>query len=521
MDYDAIVIGSGFGGSVAALRLSEKGYKVAVLEQGRRISLKDMEYASRSLRGLFWMPGLGMKGFFFQRFFQHVNVVGGIGVGGGSLVYAAVLLEPGEKFYQDPAWSGLGIDWKAQLAPHYTIASHMLGRVICPSIHSMDGWLQATAQAMGAPQTYAPVPLGIYFGEEGKTSPDPFFAGRGPARTGCIQCGACLAGCAYDAKNSLDRNYLYLAEQLGVVILPERKVTLLRPLDDGGYQVEMVNPLKRSQKYPPLRAKTVVIAAGVLGTLELLFRCRDEAQTLPGLSPALGSLVRINSEAVVGILAGQEDIDLSKGPTISSHFYPDDYTHITQNRLPQSYWFMKLYSGPLVDGARPFRRTLKTLASFFRHPLQSTASLRARHWYKRITLLTVMQNLDNQVIFQLGRSLFSFFRKGLQSRPVAGKRAPTYLPEANQAARLFAQQAKGIPHNSLLESALNMSVTAHILGGCPMGANSQEGVVDTSHQVFGYPRLYVVDASAIPANVGVNPSLTITAMAERALSLMP
>jgi cholesterol oxidase len=516
LDYDVIVIGSGFGGSVAALRLSEKGYRVAVLEQGRRFDRSEMEKTTTSIQDLFWMPALGLRGLFTQRFFQHVNIVGGVGVGGGSLVYAAVLLEPKAAFYRDPAWSNLGIDWEAELRSHYHTAAQMLGRSTCPTTHTQDHWLQQTAIEMGAGDTYAPVPLGIYFGQQEET-PDPYFDGEGPRRNGCVQCGACLAGCAHNAKNTLDKNYLYLAEKLGAQILTLTKANLIRPID-GGYQVETVNPLDRNKRFPPLTGHKVVLAAGVLGTLELLFHCR-EAGTLPLLSPVLGQRVRTNSEAITAVLSRQTDIDLSQGPAISSDFHPNDYTHITQNRVPASYWFMKLYASPLSDGSRPLTRALKTLWTTLTHPIDSTASLRVRRdWHKRITLVSTMQNLDNQIAFTWGRRLLNGFNRGLQSQNPDGRRAPTYIPEANQAARTLAQVSNGIAYNSSIESVFNMSVTAHILGGCPIGADVFQGVIDTNHQVYNYPGLYVVDGSAIPANVGVNPSLTITALAERAMS---
>lgn len=517
MDYDVIVIGSGFGGSVAALRLSEKGYRVAVVEMGRRVTPADIKKANQSPLDLFWMPGLGLRGFFTQRFFKHVNIVGGVGVGGGSLVYAAVLLEPKKAFYHDPAWSSIGPDWETELHPHYHVAARMLGRVTCPTSGVQDEYLKKTAVELGVGATHGPVPLGIFFGEG--ESPDPFFYGAGPVRSGCIECGACLAGCATGAKNSLDKNYLYLAEKLGAQILPERKVTAIRTVT-GGYEMELVNPLSGA-RYPALSAPQVVLAAGVLGTLELLFRSRERG-LLGRLSPALGKRVRTNSEAITAVLSNDPSVDMSHGPAISSDFHANAYTHITQNRLPASYWFMKLYSGPLVDGARPISRALKTIVNFFIHPLEATASLRiAKDWHKRITLISTMQNLDNQMAFGWGRGLFSGFRKGLQSVMPLGNRAPTYIPEANAATRLYARLLGGTPHNALLESLLNMSVTAHILGGCPIGSNAETGVINDQHEVFGYPGLFVVDGSAIPANVGVNPSLTITAMAERAMSFIP
>lgn len=522
-NYDVIVIGSGFGGSVAALRLTEKGYRVAVLEQGRRFEDVDIEKANKSVRDLFWMPGLGMKGLFTQRFFQHVNIVGGVGVGGGSLVYAAVLLQPKQVFYQDPAWANLGIDWETELRPHYQTASRMLGLTVCPNLHTQDEWLKLTAEAMGVGDSYGPVRLGIYFGPQGEGA-DPFFGGEGPIRHGCINCGTCLAGCAQDAKNSLDKNYLYLAEKKGAKILPLRKATLIR-LVEGGYQVDMIHPLDKHHRYQPLRARKVVLAAGVLGTLELLFRCR-QAGTLPELSPQLGQRVRTNSESITAVLSKNPEIDLTKGPAISSDFHANEYTHITQNRMPPSYWFMKLYASPLVDGTKPVRRALKTLALYLIHPQDWFTSLRAGDkWHQRTTLISTMQNLDNQMAFIWGRGMFSGFKPGLQSQISKASgyatRPPVYIREANEAARTYARISDGIACNSSIESVLNMSVTAHILGGCPIGSDPAHGVIDTDHQVFGHPGLFIVDGSAIPANVGVNPSLTITAFAERAMANIP
>jgi len=517
IEYDVLIVGSGFGGSVAALRLAEKGLRVGVLEQGREVSSQVLERSMNSPQHLFWMPSVGMKGIFTQTFFRHVNIVGGVGVGGGSLVYAAVLLEPIKRFFQDPSWSGLGVDWESELKPHYQTAIRMLGRTMNSFFSQQDEYLKKTAQAMGVGETFGPIPLGIYFGKEGETTTDPFFEGRGPERTGCKLCGGCLGGCPYGAKNSLDLNYLHLAKALGAQIFPGRKVTLIRPLEGGGYELEMVNPLRGGEKIPPMQAKKVILAAGVLGTLSLLFRCRDEFQTLPNISPQLGRLVRTNSEAILGIHSNDPDLDLTRGPAISSHFYPDDHTHITQNRLPPSYGFMKFYSGPLVEGGNARRRAFQVMLKFMTTPTYFTG-LFASGWHRRITLLSVMQQMDNQISFRFGRSLFTGFRKGLQSALASGASVPACLPVGNQAAEIFAEVSNGVPHNSLLESVLNMSVTAHILGGAQIGGDPSQGVIDVNHQVFGYPGLYVVDGSAIPANVGVNPSLTITALAERAMS---
>jgi cholesterol oxidase len=521
VSYDVIIIGSGFGGSVPALRLTEKGYRVAVLEQGRRISGDDMRAADQSIRDLVWLPRLGFRGFFVQHVFKHVGIVGGVGVGGGSLVYAAVLLKPRDAFFDDPAWAQLGVDWRAELTEPYATASRMLGVVHNPDHGKMDAWLKATADAMGAGDSFGPVPQGIHFGEAGRTIPDPFFGGAGPARTGCTRCGRCLTGCADGAKNSLDRNYLYLAEAQGAEILPERKAVAIRPLRGGGYEVQTVNPFRPRDRHAPIAARYVIVAAGVVGTLELLFRCRDELGTLPNLSSKLGQVVRTNSEAIVAALAPDLDEDLTHGAAISSHFYLRGNTHITQNRFPPGYEFMRWYQGPLVDGSTPLRRALRAIAQIILHPRRSLRSWFARNWHKRVVVLTVMQSRDNQIAFRFGRNPLWPFRRQLRSAVAPGQRAPSYIPEANEAARKLAEHIGGTPHNNLLESMGNASVTAHILGGCPIGSGPDHGVIGLDHQVFGHPGLFVTDAAAIPANVGVNPSLTIAALAERFSARFP
>ncbi|RJP38342.1 MAG: GMC family oxidoreductase [Desulfobacteraceae bacterium] len=521
MDYDVAVIGSGFGGSVSALRLSEKGYRVAVLEQGNRVTPEDIEEGDRDVRRLNWLPGLGYGGYFSQDFFRHVTLVRGIGVGGGSIVYAAVLLRPKDAFYSDPAWSQMGIDWKNELAPHYNTAETMLGVAVNPHSDIQDDYLRKTAERMGAGQTFGPTPNGIYFGDPEVMVPDPFFGGAGPHRAGCFLCGRCLTGCPHGSKNSLDKNYLYLAERLGAAILPFRKVTRIHPLPKGGYRLDVKHPIKTFRTYPSITAKMVILSAGVLGTLELLFHCRDAAMTLPGISRRLGTVVRTNSEAIVGVLSPENTPDLTRGTAISSHFYPDEHTHITQNRFPAGYTFMKYFTGPLIDDPRPGFRSLKTMGSMAFRPGAVKKVWGAKVWHQRMTVLTVMQHLDNRIMFAYGPKAGAMFRRGLVSRLVPGQSAPTYLPVANQAARALAGVTGGMPLNILTESIGNTATTAHILGGCHMGDSPGTGVIDTSHQVFGYPGLYVVDGSAVSANIGANPSLTITALAERAMSSIP
>lgn len=508
---DAVVIGSGFGGSVAALRLAEKGYSVAVLEQGRRITPEDMEAAATSPRKLLWAPHLGMRGYFARNVYHHITILGGVGVGGGSLVYAAVLLRPRTKFAESPLWGRMGIDWEKDLEPHYATAERMLGVKPNPWFGEQDEYLKAAAEAMNAGETFGPVPQGIYFGEPDVRRDDPYFGGKGPARTGCRFCGECMTGCRFDSKNTLDKNYLYLAEKLGAEILPEHRATAIRPDAEGGYVVDTANGVS-------LSAKKVFLSAGVLGTLELLFRCRDELKTLPGISRQLGKVVRTNSEAIPGILSNDPETDLTEGTGISTHFYANADTHITQNRFARGWEFMKWYMGPLVDDPVPWRRSLRTLGQMMLHPVESTRPLRAKNFHKRFTGLTVMQDLDNEIAFRYGRSPFSLGIKRLQSVPVAGREAPSYIPEANAATRAFAEAAGGQPVDNLMTSLLNTSITAHILGGACMGDSPENGVVNSEGELFGYPGIHVTDASIIPANVGVNPSLTITALAEYCMS---
>lgn len=504
-DADVIIVGSGFGGAVSALRLAEQGKRVIVLEQGRRHTRDDFTAARRDLRKYLWLPELGLRGFFWQRVLAHVGIIGGAGVGGGSIVWAGVLLEPEEEFFTDPAWPESPTGWRAELAPHYRTAARMLGRAVSPFAGPMDEHLRSAAETLGAGGTYGPTPMAIYFGEEGVTVPDPFFGGEGPDRTGCRLCGACLIGCAYGSKNTLDLNYLWLAERRGAEIRSERHVTEVAELP-GGYEV-------RTASGERLRAPEVVLAGGVLGTVELLFHSR-EAGLLPRVSDRLGMGVRTNSEAITAVLADDVDTDFTRGPTISSEFYPDAKTHVTQNRYVGG-WHMRFQLGPLVDGDNPARRRRRTARALLAHPLRQLRVVFARNFLRRLSVFTVMQRVENEIRLVFDRSPVRPWRKVLRSRSVADKQAPSYLPQANDVARAFAASVGGRPLNLLLESIGGKSITAHILGGASMGRDASDGVIDTDHQVFGHPGLYVVDGSAVPANVGVNPSLTITAMAER------
>lgn len=518
-DCDVAIVGSGFGGSVAALRLAEAGHRVVVLEQGRRLDDDDLLKARRDPRAYLWQPGAGLRGFFWQRIFRHMAVIGAAGVGGGSIVWAGVLLEPHRDFWRSAAMRDLGVDWEREMPDHYARAARMLGRCTSPHRGPMDDHLQAAARAVGAETTFGPVPLAIHFGRPGVSEPDPFFGGAGPDRTGCRLCGECLLGCPYGAKNQLTRNYLHLAERAGAEIRPEQRVDVVAPAPGGGYLVRTRHPWRRGDRPRTLRARRVVLAGGVLGTLELLQHCRDVVGTLPQVSDRLGHEVRTNSEAITAVLQppGQ---DFSRGPTISSDFHPDASTHTTLNRYMGG-WHMRAQVGPLVDDPQPGRRARKVLATVLRHPMAQARVTGARDFLRRLTVLTTMQHSDSHLSLRLRRVPWSPWRRALRSTVTQGVRPPSFLPVANAVTRAFAASSGGRPLNLVGESVGNLSVTAHVLGGAVIGANRDHGVVDTRHEVFGHPGLYVVDASAVPGNLGVNPSLTITALAERFCATFP
>jgi cholesterol oxidase len=510
---DALIVGSGFGGAVSAMRLAQAGRSVVVLEQGRRLVAEDLSRGAASLTDLVWAPRLGRAGYFTQRFFRHLDAVAGVGVGGGSLVFAAVLLEPHESFYADPAWSGLGVDWRAELAPAYAAARSMLRPAPNPRLGAVDALLRATAEALGAGASFGPVDNGIYFGAPGQTVPDPYFGGVGPQRTGCTHCGQCLAGCAVGAKNSLDRNYLWFAERAGAEIRPLHRVERILPLASGGYRVESVDPLGGEAR-APIEARRVILAAGVLGTLELLFRNRDVHRSLPAISPWLGRRVRTNSEAITAV-AAPPGADWHEGTAISSHFYlGDGRTHLTHTRLPPSFAYMRWFAAPLVEAPGAAQRRRGTLRAALAQWRSLAQVWRTRDFERRSTLLVAMETFPSELAFRYGRRWWRGGGRALSSVAADGK-PPAYLESAARATTHFARLAGGTPLATWMQALGDRSSTAHLLGGCPMGRDAAEGVISTDHQVHGHPGLYVVDGSAVSANVGVNPSLTISALAER------
>lgn len=519
MTYDFIVIGSGFGGSVAALRLAEKGYSVCVIESGKRWRAKDFPRTNWIFWKFLWAPALRCFGIQRIQPLNDVLVLAGSGVGGGSLVYANTLYLPPDVFFEDPQWKGLVPDWKIELASHYETARRMLGAVKNPRFWPTDEMLQDYAREIGREKYFWATEVGVFFGSPGVEVPDPYFGGKGPARSGCTMTGHCMVGCRDGGKNSLDRNYLYLAENLGAEIIPEHKVVDVRPDGNGGYLVTAKKTTSLGPRRPIVkRCRGVVFAAGVLGTLELLMRCRERG-SLPRLSPRLGDLVRTNSEVLAGVTS-RKNQQHSLGVSITSSLFVDEVTHIELVRYPKGSDIMAIFAGPMTDGGGRIPRPLRFLGNVLRHPLDFLRIRIPWNWGRNSVILLVMQTLDNSLRVSWKRRWWAFFRKGLASTN-SGKRIPTYIPQANQAVRAMAKRMNAIPQNALTEVLLNIPMTAHILGGCVIGKDAEYGVIDKNHRVFGYENMYVVDASAIPANLGVNPSLTIVAMAERAMSLIP
>ena len=516
VDYDVVVVGSGFGGSVAALRLTEKGYRVGVLEAGRRFADDELATTSWQLRKFLWAPALGCYGIQRIHLLRDLVVLAGAGVGGGSLNYANTLYRPPDAFFRDPQWAHLA-DWRAELDAHYDQAERMLGVTIYTGRTAADEVLQRVAQDMGVPESYHPTPVGVFFGRPGEEVDDPYFGGAGPRRTGCTECGSCMTGCRVGAKNTLVKNYLYLAERAGAVVHPLTTVTAVRPQADGTWLIDAVRTgalRLATRNRRKIRANQVVLAAGTWGTQQLLHRMRD-AGVLPRLSPWLGELTRTNSEAIVGASRHTVDPlrDFSRGVAITSSFHPDKHTHIEPVRYGRGSNAMGLLQTVATDGASDTPRWRQLLRFVARHPVKTVRLLPVRRWSERTVILLVMQTLDN--------SLSTYRRRGrLTSRPGHGEPNPTFIPAGFQASQLTAKYIGGTAGSTWGE-LFEIPMTAHFLGGCPMGATPADGVIDAYNRVHGYLGLSVVDGSALSANLGVNPALTITALAERAFALWP
>jgi cholesterol oxidase len=522
-DFDWLVIGSGFGGSVSALRLSEKGHSVGVLECGRRFADGELPRSTADLKRYFWNPFLGMKGIFRLTTFKDVSVVSGCGVGGGSLGYANTLYVPPTKFFEDRQWAEMN-DWESVLAPHYAEAQRMLGVVQTPTDDPADQLLRELGEELGVGDSYKKTPVGVYFGEPGVTVPDPFFGGEGPERTGCRECGRCMVGCPHGSKNTLVKNYLYLAEKRGARVMAERTVVDVRPLGDGtgkdGYEVESVRSgAWLSKERQVQRARGVVVSAGPLGTNRLLQRCRLNG-SLGRISARLGELVRTNSESILTVTVPEDyPDDLIKRVAITSSIYPDPNTHIeTVTYGDDGDSMHRLYTLLVGDGTR-LTRPLKWLVQVLLHPRRLAQVLFPKHYSRRTIILLVMQTLDNAIALRPHQGPFGTLWLKTEQDPE--KPIPTFIPVANQAAEWLAKRTGGIAQSSVTEALFNIPTTAHILGGAVIAPDRTRGVIDARQRVYGYENLLVCDGSAIPANVGVNPSLTITALAEHAMSHIP
>lgn len=533
-DYDVIVIGSGFGGSVSALRLTEKGYRVGVLEAGRRFTPDTLPKTSWDLRNYLWAPALGLYGLQRVHLLGNVMVLAGAGVGGGSLNYANTLYVPPPAFFEDRQWASI-TDWQAELAPYYDQAKRMLGVRLNPTMTPSDVHLKATAQAMGVGDSFHLAPVGVFFGDgkdtdgstkasPGDKAPDPYFGGAGPSRRACTECGECMTGCRHGAKNTLTENYLYLAEKAGAVIHPLTTVRAVREDGRGGHEVQTVATNRRRATPRTLHSRYVVVAAGTYGTQTLLHTMKDKG-LLPRISDRLGELTRTNSEALVGSQTtdrryrkrhGGGKPDFTKGVAITSSIHPNENTHIEPVRYGKGSNAMGSLSILQVPYAK--NRVRAWLANASRHPLLAVRSLSNRRWSERTIIGLVMQSLDNSLTTYRKRT--GVGRGLLTARQGHGTPNPKQIPEATQAATLLAKEINGFPGSNIGE-LMGTPLTAHFLGGCVIGATPDEGVIDPYHRLYGHPGISVVDGAAVSANLGVNPSLTITAQAERAMSLWP
>lgn len=536
--FDYVIIGSGFGGSVSAMRLTEKGYSVLVLEKGKRFEDKDFAKTNWQYWKYLWMPAIRAHGILQISILKGVMVLHGAGVGGGSLGYANVLEVPTDETFATPAWNQ-NVKWSEALKPHYETAKKMLGVARNPKLWKADLILKQMAEERGMGHTFRATDVGSYFGEAGVTVPDPYFGGEGPNRAGCQHCGGCMVGCRHNAKNTLPKNYLYFAEKNGAKIIAEVEVIDVRPLtadgrkqdkvsgqssatNDARYEIIYQDSTKLFKQTQTIYAKNVIFSAGVMGTMKLLLNLRDVKKSLPNLSRRLGTMVRTNSEGLLGSVARKSDVNYSQGVAISSIYNHDEMTRIEPVRYPDGSSLMRFLAAPLIDTnvGIPIR-ILKFLWWMITHPMDFAKAMFLPGWAHNVTILLVMQHADNRMRFKIGRSLFTLFRKGLVAEKEPGYEINAQVKGSHEVTREFAKRVNGVALGSLGENLLGLPTTAHILGGAPMGRNADEGVIDENFQIHNYEGLYIIDGSVMPANPGVNPSLTITAIAEYAMSKIP
>ncbi|MBN1299955.1 MAG: GMC family oxidoreductase [Melioribacteraceae bacterium] len=511
--YDYIVIGSGFGGSVSALRLAEKGYKVLVIEKGKWYKSDDFPKSNWNLKRWLWIPTLRFFGFFKITFYRHIGILSGVGVGGGSLVYANTLPIPKKEFFVADSWSNL-TDWESELMPHYQTARTMLGVTKNPKEEYGDKILSSVAEDIGKKDQYELTDVAVYFGEPDKVVPDPFFNGDGPDRSGCNFCGGCMVGCRYNAKNTLDKNYLYLAIKRGAEVKAETEVINVETNNyaERKYTITYKCSTKLLSKKYMVSCSGIIFAGGVLGTVPLLLKLKNT--TFPRISEKIGTGIRTNSESLLGITSPSNGADFSKGIAISSIVHTDAFSHVEPVRYPSGSGFWRLQVLPLVEGKNIFTRFFKIIIKIIAEPMKSAKLYFVKDWASKTQILLFMQTINSTLKFEKG-----WFR--MRSKMENGKAPTAFLKEARELSARFAVKTGGTPGALLTETILGIPTTAHILGGCTMGKNAESGVIDKDNKLFGYENIYVCDGSMISANPGVNPSLTIAALTERAMSKIP
>ncbi|MCL4125601.1 UNVERIFIED_CONTAM: hypothetical protein GTU68_048373 [Idotea baltica] len=514
LEYDYVIIGSGFGGSVSALRLSEKGYKVLVIEKGKWWKPKDFPKTNWSVRSWLWEPRLGMRGIMQMNFLRHVTVLSGVGVGGGSLTYANTLPIPKKAFFTSGSWKNL-TNWETELQPFYTEAYKMLGAEKNPSSGPADKAVKQLAEDLGKAEHYDKTKVAVYFGKPGETVADPYFNGKGPERTGCTHCGECMTGCRHNSKNTLDKNYLYLAQQLGAKIIAEHTVTNVTALDglngSTGYEVTF-KPEKGNSR--TIKTKGVVFSAGVMGTMPLLLNLKEKS--LPNLSDKLGSGVSTNNESLISVVSLNDDKDFTKGISIGSILHTDENTHIEPVRYGKGSGFFRVMMVPMAFGSNAFIRLAKAFWGILKSPVANLKILFTRRYSERTSVLLFMQTLNSTIKIKKGGLLYGF-----NTTLEEGAKPSAFISEAKELANHFCKIVNGKPFVSFTETVLGIPSTAHILGGARMGETEKEGVINKNNEVFGYKNMLVCDGSMISSNPGVNPSLSITAISERAMSKIP
>lgn len=514
-DYDYVIIGSGFGGSVCALRLSEKGYRVLVIEKGKWFRANDFPKTNWNVKRWLWIPFLRFYGFFKITVMKHVAILSGVGVGGGSLVYANTLPIPKDDFFESKTWSHLA-DWRTELDIHYQSALKMLGASPNPRLEKGDLALKELANETGRADQFEPTHVAVFFGEPDETIPDPYFDGEGPERSGCTFCGGCMVGCRHNAKNSLDKNYLHFAQKNGVTIQAESKVIDVSPINntsgEEGFKISWKSMSRLLKKKGVISCQNIIFSGGVLGTVKLLLDLKNSS--LPHISEKIGCGIRTNSESLIGITSTNKDTVFSDGVAIGSILHTDDYSHLEPVRYPSGSGFWRILMSPMVHAPSAFHRSLKIIIEWFSHPVKNLKTYFVPDWAKHTQILLFMQTINSTLRFRSGWI-------GMKSDMEAGPAPTAFIPEAKDLAEKYSRIVDGKPTTLLSETLLGIPTTAHILGGAVMGNNIEEGVIDKDNRVFGYHNMFICDGSMISSNPGVNPSLTITALSERAMSKIP